>query len=449
MIQGLVLVMIIVVVLGEFLVTSLGLPRVFKLAPELLSLVATFTVVFAGVGSRFRFVSPKYWLAFAFIVIVMLSGILLNHVGTGPTIAGMRMYLRAIPFFFIPAVYIFSDAQVKQQLKLLFMLALVQIPVAAYQRWIVHSEGRWSGDEVAGTLQISSILSVFLICGVMILVGLRLRDRLNRVAFLVACLLLLVPTTINETKGTLILLPIGLFVALFVGSPQGKRLRVAALAVGLLAGFGALFVPVYDYFMKNAQWETSIVDFFTEEEKLEKYLEKEGAGVGAVEATSVGRADAVRISIDYVSREPARLAFGLGLGSISDSSLGDGFSGPYHQLFQHVAKMSFSVFVLEIGLLGVATVFLLYWLLFWDTVFVARNDHELKGSIAIGWAGVVAVIAFATFYKTIHTFESLSYLFWYFSGLVAARRIQLASDIEVRPVVQVSERKSMSYRIAE
>jgi hypothetical protein len=427
MIQGLVLAMIFVVALGEYLVETLGLPRILKLLPELLSLVATLTVVFVGVSNRFRFVAPKYWFLFAFVAFVMFSGIVVNQIGTGPTVAGMRMYVRAIPFFFIPAVYNFTDAQIKQQLKVLLVLALVQLPIAVYQRWIVYSEGRWTGDEVSGSLQISSILSIFLISGVMILVGVRLRERINKTAFLALCVLLLIPTTINETKGTLILLPVGLLVALLIGSPQRKRLRVAGVTLVLLVGFGAIYVPVYDFFMKNARYETSIVDFVTEEGKLERYLEKEGAGIGATDSKSVGRGDAMRISIEYLSRDAIGLAFGLGLGGVTDSSLGESFSGPYYQLFQHITKMSFVTFVLEIGFLGVAAVFLLYWLIFQDAVAVARNDQGLRGSIAIGWTGVIAVMAIATFYKTIHTFESLSYLFWYFSGLVAARHMRLYS----------------------
>jgi hypothetical protein len=41
---------------------------------------------------------------------------------------------------------------------------------------------------------------------------------------------------------------------------------------------------------------------------------------------------------------------------------------------------------------------------------------------------VTVILAVATAYKTTYTFESLSYLFWYFSGVIAARPMQLAFD---------------------
>lgn len=75
---------------------------------------------------------------------------------------------------------------------------------------------------------------------------------------------------------------------------------------------------------------------------------------------------------------------------------------------------SFSVFILEIGLLGTATVFLLYWLVFRDSLVVARHDQALQGSLAIGWAGVVVVFAVAMFYKYIHNFVSLLFVLVFF-----------------------------------
>ena len=88
-------------------------------------------------------------------------------------------------------------------------------------------------------------------------------------------------------------------------------------------------------------------------------------------------------------------------------------------------------------MLGTALVFLLYWLVFRDAIAVARSDSGLVGSMAVGWIGVVVVITLATFYSAIHLFASLSYMFWYFSGIIAARRMQLAVEVSrTHPVSQ-------------
>jgi hypothetical protein len=71
-------------------------------------------------------------------------------------------------------------------------------------------------------------------------------------------------------------------------------------------------------------------------------------------------------------------------------------------------------------------VFGLYWLVLFDAFAVARADPSIVAGLAAGWVGVVAVMAACTFYTPIHAFASDSYLYWYFSGLIAARRCELA-----------------------
>ena len=71
-------------------------------------------------------------------------------------------------------------------------------------------------------------------------------------------------------------------------------------------------------------------------------------------------------------------------------------------------------------------VFVLYWMILRDSVAVARADESLTGLLAIAWTGIVVLAIVATPYKNIHNYVSLSYLFWYFSGLIAARRMRIA-----------------------
>src|SRR5580704_6024874 len=109
-------------------------------------------VFVAGTRDRFRLVAPKYWLVFGALALVILCGIINNNPGAGPLITGLRFYFRAAPLFFLPA---------------LLALAFIQLPVAVYQRWVIMSAGRYSGDGVQGTLMDSGILSMLLICTVL------------------------------------------------------------------------------------------------------------------------------------------------------------------------------------------------------------------------------------------------------------------------------------------
>jgi hypothetical protein len=426
-----VMAMICVAMLANHLKEWLGLSPVIGFLPEILTFAAVPIVFVLGVQNRFRFVAGHYWLGFGLLLFVIVGSSLANDVEAGPTIAGMRYYLRAIPFFFLPAVCNFTDRQLKQQFNLLLLLAFVQIPIAAYQRWVVLSEGRFTGDDVFGTLEVSHVLSVFLISVVLVVIGLALRKRVGKVKAVLICFVLLIPTMLNETKATVILLPVGLFVALMIGAQRGRRLALAAWTAVLLAAFGTVFVVVYDAMDRNRPWTTPLAEFFTDPEKFNRYMESRDAGVGAT--FEVGRKDSITIPLQYLANEPTRLVFGLGMGSVSQSQLGDRFTGEYFQLFRNIAVSSGTVFLLEIGLLGIAGVLLLNWLIFRDALALAREDSGMRGALAIGWAGVAAVFALATFYTTVHTFESLAYLFWYFSGVVAVRRLQLTAGTSPAP----------------
>lgn len=423
--QFLMLGTIVVVMVTSFVVTSLHLPSVLKLVPELMTALAVPYIIAAGSQQRFQFVNSKYWVMFGIALFFMVCGIVVNDVDSGPAIAGMRAYLRAMPFFLVAATYAFSPDQIKTQLRLLLGLALLQLPFAGYQRWQLWRQGRFTGDYVFGTVGDSGILSLFLIASVCVATALMLRRYMTKTAYALLFFLLLAPTSINETKVTIVLLPLALLVVLIVGGTPGKRLRVLAGATAMLAVFGALFVPVYDLMQTKNPYKKDITTFFTDKKELNRYLKAKHAGVGSV--NEVGRGDALRIPLQYLSSDPVKLAFGLGIGNASDSSLGKNFSGRYDEIFQRIRITSFSTFTLELGVLGTVLIFVLYWMIFRDALFVARNDDGLYGALGVGWTAVTVIMAIGTIYTNIHVFESLSFLFWYFSGVMAARRMHLVS----------------------
>ena len=274
-----VLLMIVVVTTAGYLVDIGLLPRVAKYLPEILSGIALLIVIALGARIRFRFVRPAYWFAFGAVALIMVCGALANSLESGPLFAGLRNYLRAVPFFFLPAVYAFNERQVRNQLMLLLVLCLLQLPLAIDQRMHTLSSGSGSGDGTMGTLQGSGLLSVFLISASCILTAKLLRREIKWLHFLPLFVCLLLPTTINETKATVFLLPVGILTTFIAGSKRGSRLKNAIVATSLLALFGAIFVPVYDYYIEYryilyGKQAPSIVDFFSEKGKFETYVSK-------------------------------------------------------------------------------------------------------------------------------------------------------------------------------
>lgn len=400
-----------------------------KFVPEVMSLLLALAVLFEGVRKSFGNMGTKYLVAFGCLAFVVVCGILTNSVGAGPIFAGLRIYVRAIPLFFVPAIFNFSEQQLKTQMKLILGIGLLQVPIASYQRYVIWAAGRFSGDDVRGTAADSGILSIILICMALVLLGAYMRKQLSASRFFPLFFLLLMPTMINETKATVILLPIGLMTTIVAGSPRGQRMKVFATGLVLLGVFGAILVPVYDYMAAKNPYknEQHLMDFFTNQKEMEKYMNAKGnAGIGATHA--VRRGDQIRVPLEYLAKDPVKLAFGLGIGNASHSNLGEQFTGDYYDLFQFFAVLTVSTVMLELGLLGLGLVFVIYAMLFFDAIAVAREDKGLFGTIAAGFIGIMPAIAAATFYTSIHMFTMLSFLFWYFAGMVAARRTELAKQ---------------------
>jgi len=199
----------------------------------------------------------------------------------------------------------------------------------------------------------------------------------------------------------------------------------------LLLVFGSLFVPIYDYFsVKNNRYPYTVESFFTNKKAVGHYLDQ-GTDIGS--RREAGRIDSLIVPLQTLASDPVQLTLGVGIGNGSGSSLGSVYAGAYYDLLgRYTNQSSAAAFLVEIGLLGTSLVLLLYWLIFRDAYVLSMQGSSIIGALALGWLGTTAVIAVATFYKTIHYFESLSYMFWYFSGLVAAERMRLT--LNVRPV---------------
>jgi hypothetical protein len=416
---------------GDYLKNGRFLPSSANYLVELLGAVALAFVIVAGARGRFRYVRGSYWLAFGAMGLLIVCGLLANNVNSGTIVSGLRLYLRAIPWFLVPAVFAFSGPQLRTQLRVLLALSLIQLPLAILQR-IQTTNRRFgfvavTGDWTTGTLGDPGVLCIFLVAGACILVAFYERHRLPLWQLLPLFLAVLVPTMINETKAMVILLPVALLTTVLCASEPQRRGRKLAGGVALLVVFGAIFVPVYNGLNKDRQYSYQLGDYFLKPELVTNYLAT-GSDVGSTK--EAGRFDALSVPLRHLAKDPVSLAFGYGIGNASDSSLGPRFAGKYASSYRGFLQTAFSRFVLEVGVLGCALLFYIYWLIFQDCRAVARGNNSLNGAFAAGWAGVAVLMLVATFYASIEVFPSLGFLFWYFSGLVAAQRMRMSAEPE-------------------
>lgn len=401
------------------------IPTFASFTPEIISLIVSVFVIAMGTRNRFQFVRPAYWIVFGILIFCTISGILINSVEPGPVFVGLRQYLRAIPLFFLPAVFKFDDRQLQVQFKLLIAIALIQIPLSIHQRLLTVGRGDDTGDWTSGTLMISSIMSLFLIAVVCILTAMFIRKKLRLSSFVIASIIILIPTTINETKGTLLLLPIAVMSVFIVGSPAKARVKHLVVSIFFLFLFAPIFAVVYDYFLADDAATPSISEFFTETDKLEQHVYK---GDDLNPEKMIGRVDAVLFPLKELATDPTKLFFGFGMGNTTESGFGIGFSGRYYDLYGVFTIHSIALILLELGISGIILIGLLYWFILRDSIVVAKSGEGTVRILALGWIGVTILIAIGSVYKNLIYFESISYLFWFYSGLIAAERMRVAKE---------------------
>jgi hypothetical protein len=432
--QALILAMIVSVVTFPYLVREAGwLSRWFLYTPEILSMIAAGYVLVVGVQSRFRFVRPVYWLVFGALILLIVVSAIVNQLQPGPMFAGIRNYLRAMPFFFLPAVMLITDRQLRTQLTVLLVLCLIQLPLAyqqrlqtiasAARRGILETEGT-TGDLTIGTLMGSGLLTLFLIGAACVLTSFYLRRRLSGGRYLVLLLLVLLPTTLNETKVTLFLLPVALLTVFVIGSEAGTRVRNVAVGLFFTVAFMGVFLAIYDYYMAP-RWGYGLIDFLMMEGRVEGYLTR---GVQVGDQQRGGMLDGTMAAWAELSRDPLKLIFGFGIGNASDSALGAQFSGEYFRFFQHLPMKSMTYFLLELGLLGLLLVLLLHWLIFVESARLGQRGDSTVAMLALGWCGVSAVIAAGIIYSELIASLAMSYLYWYFSGVIVAAGMRCNLD---------------------
>lgn len=426
--------------------------KYFALLPELMSVVIFFFVLLKLGIERSVSIRRPYLILAGFAVLHVFAGVLINEVSPGAVINGLRPHVKWLPIFLLPVAYRFTDRQIARQLKFLLFLALMQCPVALYQ-FFIEFRNNGNGDDITGTMGFggSGILSVFLIAAMAVLVSSYVAARIRTTTFLFLMVCLFLPTTINETKATLFLLPVALFVPFLYGGERKLNapslIGLGALLALLIAGYGV----IYDSYVTKNPYGVEIGKFFSNEKAATEYLYS-GADLSnkALKKDKIGqvkyptpmlrvgqvgrRLDNILLPLRALSDDPVRLFVGVGVGNVSSGFRHD-FSGEYSQRLSQIAAEDLWAFQLwETGIGGVILFLILLYLLIKDTHRVARSD-KWANTLAKGWIAVLVIVLMTLPYTQILQFNAVIYAFAYFSGYIASQRFQFdaRSTEDARP----------------
>lgn len=399
------------------------IPYHLELLPEVLSVVVTILIIGQLSKTKNLNLGAKYVVVFSLLGIHIVNGILINSTPTAAVVIGLRIYLKYIPFFILPLVYNFKEEQISRLLKYVLAICILQLPMALYQRFYYASN--LSGDWVRGTLGTSSILSMLLISTVAIVWSYYLKGRISIKYLVILLLILFIPTTINETKGTLILLPIALIVPMLVTrGHEGKQKSLFPLMLIGAIMFGG-FVTVYDTIW-GARYEShggSVLDFFTSDRIVRYLAPRTSEMVEEKEGGPVGRIDKIIAPIRILSKDPVQLMVGVGVGNTTPSPIDSLSSAEYIEYYnQGLITTSIAYLIWEIGLIGLSLSIIFLYMVYQDAKKLSKRDG-LEGAIGLGWVAVVIITGMSLFYKDIIRSNGLMYLFWFLSGYVISMRV--------------------------
>lgn len=419
-------------------------PRQASWLPEILSALTLAVVVLRGAYEKRLMITPKYLALFGFAALAFTSSLVINDVMPGTIFIGARTYLKFLPFFLLPVVYEYSEEQLRRQLVFLMFLGLLQLPFASLQRFVIYAD-LGTGDVVTGTFGGSGVLTVMLVSYIAIVVALLLRQRLPLQLALALLLFYIIPTAINETKVTVILLPLAMGLPLLYLPDQKQNLRTVLPFVFVGVAIFALFIGVYKVLYSSSGGTSggSVIAFITDPAALENYLyggaadsknirsvDRESPHLGVpppAEEEPASRIDGLVVAWKVLSADVARLLVGVGIGNVTDSYLGPNFSGKYarYNLEFGAGQTDLSLMLWELGVLGALIDYTFFFMIFRDAVAL-RKSPSLYGAFGQGWIGVVAILVLTTVYQNNIGFNPVSYLFWFFSGHVVAARARMA-----------------------
>lgn len=377
-------------------------------------------MVFHIVTHKFVAIPAKYKILFVIALVHIVGTFYVNKVSAGPMIAGLRIYFAYLPLFLLPSVFGLRQAHLPWLLRFLLVLVIIQPPVALVQRFVTGA-GISSGDHVVGTLQISSVLTLIMIGSIAMCLAFYIKGLLSGRQLALLTIWLMLPTFFNETKGTLVLLPVAVGTALVAARGvvhSSYRLLVMLIAS---AGLAAMFVVAYNLSLGMDQGRS--ITRFVENETYRGYL-YQGTNVDIAEAGigEVHRFDSIALAIKTLGKDPALLALGLGPGNVTDSIV-PGMDGRYAAKFAPLLPQMTSLTQLlwEMGLLGFALL-LTFCLMVLRDAWVLRKVDGAVGAFGIGWCCTVAMFVVALPYKHIIGFVSIATLFWLGSGCIATLR---------------------------
>ena len=214
---------------------------------------------------------------------------------------------------------------------------------------------------------------------------------------------------------------------------SGQSLKpIILIASAVIVGF----VTIYN-FQYGDRWGGNIFNIFTSDKAAEfiyKGATEENTSnlsPGEDHMKEIGRLDSIILPIKILSKEGVQVLYGVGIGNAS-RSFSDILVGEYSkEAFGKGGEFTtVSTLLWGTGIIGVFFSFTLLLMIFYDSL-ILRHNQDYSGAIALGWLGVVPIIALSMIYTNLLDHNVIGYLMWFFNGYIISKA-KMKNDLLVR-----------------
>ena len=338
-----------------------------------------------------KYVPLFIWLAILFSIYALSTSILQLH-SIGQLFSGFKRYFQTFGLMLALATFILTRKDFDQWLKLLLAIALLQLPFALFERFVlvpmrggIDFGGGQATDIVAGTMGANlsggspnAIMVTFILIAFAFVFSRWKAGLIDTSRIIWLSVILLLPLVLGETKIVVLMLPLLGLVLLRKDIKQNPGTYLPVF-IGLLILTTAL-AYLYVYVMLNSNFTEALVG------SLRYNVESVGYGNLLLNRTTV-------MSFWWNLHgwhDPIQFLFGHGLGS----SYGDGFdAGHIAQIYPKygINLTTISTLLWDLGMVGLVlniSIFISAWVLV-SKIWHRTNSVKVKAdclSIQVGIA---------------------------------------------------------------
>ncbi|MDZ7399407.1 MAG: hypothetical protein ONB37_04490 [candidate division KSB1 bacterium] len=388
------------------------IPKEITWLPDVILIILTAKVAFLQAGEK-RFKGTPIDMAILAIILLGIISAMYNTVSPFTVILGFRNFFKYVLMFYILRNIEPNEKFYRLFFWLLFIFALIQIPVTIMQALYYGNIGEDIADNVSGTLgwRTTGAMAVFMGFFASMLAGLYVQQR--KLVFLFLGALSFIPVILGSGLFGFYIIPPATLISLIFGYPKTlKNLFKLISLIGIMSVLIWTGINFHDHFYQGKLAETirSPKKFY----RFNLNYRKEG---------TFGRFQAVKVANDLLSQHLPHLMIGFGPGNASDSFFSQ-YKGRLEKQFQgrKISGVQLSVILLEFGYIGLALfLYLFYRLLKINSIFYKATQSDFWKSISIGYNGMVFCYIAAVIYNPAWFFDVLAFTFWFISAAIVIR----------------------------